>query len=128
MYGENTEIPAYKVLLNLVIGPCALVQCMACPHIGRCIKTFVFTGSQLTVCTESCYVVTTVLNRCQSQFTSINGNRSVGLLDYISNFNCSSPDTYLIPGLPLDTEKCLQADDLCEFIDFSTYSNIYNMC
>ena len=76
---------------------------------------FVSAGSQLTVCEKSCHVVITVRNRCQSQFTSINENRSADLLDYISNFNCSSPETYLIPGFPLNTQRCIPADDLCEF-------------
>ena len=63
-----------------------------------------------------------VNDRCQSLFTSINGNspnRSAGFWDYVYSFNCSSPDSYLIPDLPPDTEKCLQADDLCEFIHCS---------
>ena len=55
-----------------------------------------------------------VNDRCQSQFTSM--NRSSVFWDYVYNFNCSSPESYLIPGLPPDTEKCLQADDVCEFI------------
>ena len=74
------------------------------------------TGSQLTVCQESCYVAHVITDRCQSQFTSIKGNRSGAFLDYLYNFNCSSPESYLIPGLPPDTEKCLQADDFCELI------------
>ena len=74
------------------------------------------TGSQLTFCKESCNVVNTVSNRCQSQFTSIKGNISGGFLDYFLNFNCSSPESYLIQGLPPNMEMCLQADDFCEFI------------
>ena len=74
------------------------------------------TGSQLTLCKESCNVVDTVSNQCHSQFTSIQGNISGVFLDYFFNFNCSSSESYLIPGLPPDTENCLQADDFCEFI------------
>ena len=87
------------------------------------------TGSQLTLCKESCNVVDTVSDQCQSQFTSIKGNRSGGFWDYVYNFNCSSPESYLIPGLAPDTEKCLQADNVCEFIILiHTVMYIINMC
>ena len=93
--------------------------CIVWPHTRMCTCIFVSTGSQLTVCEESCHVVLTVRNRCQSQFTLIKGNTSADLLDYImSNFNCSSPETYLIPGLPLNTQRCIPADDLCEFFPY----------
>ena len=93
----------------------------ACTHFHA--LTYVYlctisTGSQLTLCQESCHVAHVVTDRCQSQFTSIKGNRSSAFLDYLYNFNCSSPESYLIPGVPPDTEKCLQADDFCELIIF----------
>ena len=94
--------------------------CMVLSHTRMCTSIFVSAGSLLTVCEESCHVVITIRNRCQSQFISINENRSADLLDYISNFNCSSPETYLIPGLPTNTQRCIPADDLCEY--FSAYN------
>ena len=71
------------------------------------------TGTQMTLCEESCYVIT---DRCQSQFTSIQRSKLDGFFDSLYIFNCSFPESYLIPGLPPDTENCLQADDVCEFI------------
>ena len=65
-----------------------------------------------------------ISDQCKSQFTSVLGNRSDALPvnDYFNNFNCSSPESYLIPGLPLDTEKCLEADDLCKL---NYYVHVY---
>ena len=68
------------------------------------------TGSQLALCRESCDMVDRVSDRCHSQFTSIKWNRSGAFWDYFNNFSCSSPETYIIPGLPHDTEMCIQAD------------------
>ena len=81
---------------------------------GIKLLTFISIGSQLTLCKESCNIVDMVNDRCQSQFTSMKRNRSAVFWDYVYNFNCSSPESYLIPDLPPDTEKCLQADDVCE--------------
>ena len=67
----------------------------------------------MTLCEESCYVIT---DRCQSQFTSIEGSKFDGFFYPLYNFNCSSPESYLIPGFPPDMENCLQADDVGEFI------------
>ena len=69
---------------------------------------------------ESCNIVDKIIDQCQSQFTLIKGNRSNDFFDYLYRFNCSSPESYLISSLPLNTEKCLQADDFCEFIVFCT--------
>ena len=69
------------------------------------------------MCEKSCNVVDTIINQCQSLFTLSMGNRTNNsFFDYVYNFNCSSPKSYLVPGLPLDEEKCLQADQLSEFI------------
>ena len=90
---------------------CCMIQYIA--------ANFISTDNPLSLCKESCNIVDMVNDRCQSQFTSMKGNRSAFLGDYVYNFNCSSPESYLIPDLPPDTEKCLQADDLCEFIHCS---------
>ena len=76
---------------------------------------YISAGTQLTLCKESCNVVDKISDQCKSQFTLIMKNRFGALFDYFSNFNCSSPDSYLIPGLPPDTEICIQADEFCEF-------------
>ena len=55
-------------------------------------------------------------DQCYSQLSSIKGNRSVDFLDYLYNFNCSSPESYLIPDIPHDTEKCIQAENIGELI------------
>ena len=72
--------------------------------------------SQLTVCKDSCRVVDKISDQCNSQFTSIKENRSVKFFDYLYDFNCSVPKSYLIPDMPHDTEKCIQAEDLCELV------------
>ena len=82
-------------------------------------------GTQLTLCKESCNVVDMVSDRCQSQFTLIKGNISGALLDYLYNFNCSYPESYLIPGLFPDMEKCLKADDVCKFSAFNCVCTSY---
>ena len=77
---------------------------------------YLHAGTQLTLCKESCNIVDRISDRCQSQFTAIKGNILGALLDYVYNFSCSSPESYLTPSLPPDTEQCLHADDICEFI------------
>ena len=71
---------------------------------------------------ESCNVTDNLNDQCYSQFTSVKGNRSVDILDYLYNFNCSSPESYLIPDLPHDSENCIQADDICELIITVTHT------
>ena len=78
-------------------------------------NVYIFTGTQLTICKESCNVIDVIMERCNSQFTAVMENIPDAFLYYFFIFNCSSPETYLIPGLPPDTEQCLRADDLCEF-------------
>ena len=87
-------------------------------------STCISTGTQLTICKESCYVVDVIGDRCDFEFTNAIENKPGVFVDYFSNFNCSSPESYLIPGLPPDTEQCLQADDFCKFAYSYTHINL----
>ena len=86
------------------------------------------TGTQLSLCKESCNVVDEISDQCKSEFTLIEENRFGALFDYLHNFNCSSPESYLIPDLPFDTEKCIQADDLCELMCACSCMNVCVIC
>ena len=113
-------------MMNVIILCYCMEEALPAHYLYPC------TGTKLTLCKESCNVVDTVSDRCQSQFTLIKENISGALLDYLYNFNCSSPESYLIPGLPPDAEKCLQADDVCKFPVFDhtmhTLMYVLNKC
>ena len=71
-------------------------------------------GTQLPLCKESCGALDKINDQCHWQFNAIKRNTN-DFFDYLYKFNCSSPESYLLPGLPPDTEKCLQMEDFCKF-------------
>ena len=72
-------------------------------------------GTQLAVCTDSCYALDIINDKCRSQLNAIKQTHSGPFVDFLNHFNCTSPESYLIPGIPKDNETCLNAEDYCEF-------------
>ena len=86
-------------------------------NIDRCIIPIscVFSiGAQISVCIDSCSVGQYIGSVCVEQFDQIgvqNGT-SIGPFEYfLKNFNCTNSQSYLIPGIPVDTEECLSLHD-----------------
>jgi len=70
--------------------------------------------TQLAVCANSCSVLETIYEKCSAQFNQIKAENSTSpLIQYVDGFNCSAPESYLVPGVPVDAEVCISAYDLC---------------
>ena len=74
-------------------------------------------GTQVAVCPDSCSSLDTINAQCQSQLRAIEQENSSAFAEWLSSFNCTSPETYLIPGLPPDIDNCLDAEDYCEYME-----------
>ena len=71
-------------------------------------------GTQVAVCPDSCSSLDMINTQCQSHLRTIKQENSSAFAEWLSSFNCTSPETYLIPEIPEDIDKCLDAEDYCE--------------
>ncbi|CAI8017445.1 Tyrosine-protein kinase Mer [Geodia barretti] len=77
-------------------------------------------GTQLAVCPESCYALDVINDQCRLQLDAIKqSNHSSPFVNFLNHFNCTSPDSYLIPNFPLDMENCLNTVDYFSLADES---------
>ena len=73
-----------------------------------------FIGTQLPVCSDSCSLLRRVKEICSDQFNQIKAQNDTGpFIQYLDGFNCSDPQSYLVPGVPVDEEECISAYDFC---------------
>lgn len=78
------------------------------------ILVYVHTGTQLPVCIDSCYALDIVTTKCTSELSLIKLNSTGLFIDFLTNFNCTSPESYLVPGFPIDMDNCINAEDYSE--------------
>ena len=69
-------------------------------------------GSQLIICTDKCPGMTTLYQECISRSTleSVLENSQddavIKLMSSAANFSCSDPETYAVPGVPINQATC----------------------
>ena len=68
-------------------------------------------GAQLPVCNESCSVGEYVRSRCVEEFDQIRAKNGTSFEYFMRSFNCTNSQSYLIPGIPVDSEECLSLYD-----------------
>ena len=52
--------------------------------------------------------------KCSDQFNQVKAHNDTGsLIQYLDDFNCSDPRSYIVPNVPVDEEECISAYDLC---------------
>ena len=83
-------------------------------------------NSQLFICHKYCPSLTKLYQECVNA-TSVkvllslaeqdNNEETLIFLNYVSNFTCSSPDTYAVADVPLSKTLCSNADFINNLIE-----------
>ena len=80
--------------------------------------------TQLPLCTKQCTEFNQVLDECYSVMEgeilmpSIASGASLPLTElfqFVIGLNCTQPDSFLVPLVPVDKEECVSLNIYCEF-------------
>lgn len=81
-------------------------------------------GTQLPICADQCTKLSHALDECYSDIDTLMNSHlmseslSTELLLLIAELNCTRPDGFLVPLMPVDQEDCVSLDVYCEFREF----------
>lgn len=84
-------------------------------------------GTQMIICDDQCSAIMEVAERCQFWSKASNFAPSDPFVDYLQNFNCSDPRTYLIKGISTNGMECLPLTNFRKSINIRSIIGLFIM-